>query len=168
MDLWTTDSLEQAKQPVIVTWQLMIDGASKNNPGPAGAGFVLMKNDQIIAKQGFYLGKKTNNQAEYYALILAIFFLLKYDVKKEDTITIVSDSLLLVRQMTGVYKVKDIHLAQLKNIAAFWLQGYRSRFVHVLRHLNVLADEMANRGVTTKTSVPQDFLKSLQQHDIIF
>lgn len=165
LSLWQTEPVE--KQEIAPVWQLSIDGASKNNPGPAGSGFVIMKNKEIVCKQGFYLGKRTNNQAEYYALVLGIFFVKKY-MKKDEHVTIISDSQLLVRQMNGIYKVKDAYLAQLKNLAALWLQGYRYKISHVLREFNTVADEMANRGVTTKTAVPQEFLQSLQQHDIKF
>jgi ribonuclease HI len=163
MDLWAS-SLDQ-KDEAVTLWELFIDGASKNNPGPAGSGFVLMKNKEIICSQGFYLGKKTNNQAEYFALIIGIFFIKKY-IKKNEPFTIVSDSQLLVRQMSGIYKVKDLNLQRLKDLAIIWLQGYRYQLLHVLREYNKLADEMANRGVDKKILLPQEFLYSLQDHDI--
>lgn len=165
LGLW--ESLAPEPQETPATWQLFIDGASKNNPGPAGSGFVIMKNNEIIVRQGFYLGKKTNNQAEYYALILGVFFLKKY-MQKGELVTITSDSKLLVMQMIGAYRVKDAQLGQLKNLAVAWLQGYRYKMKHVLREYNTLADEMANHGVQHKVSVPQEFLQSLQAHDIIF
>jgi ribonuclease HI len=167
MSLWQTEPESKPEAQIPVTWQLFIDGASKNNPGPAGSGFVIMKNKEVFCRQGFYLGKRTNNQAEYYALVLGIFFVKKY-MKKDEHLTIVSDSQLLVRQMNGIYKVKDAYLAQLKNLSVAWLSGYRYKVTHVLREFNTLADEMANRGVATKTAVPQEFLQSLQQHDINF
>jgi len=165
MDLWATVPVDKKEKIAVITWQLFIDGASKNNPGPAGSGFVLMKNNEIICRQGFYLGKKTNNQAEYMALVLGVYFTQKY-IKKDEHLTIVSDSQLLVRQMNGIYKVKDVHLRQLKNLASDWLKGYLYKINHVLREYNTLADEMANRGVEKKISLPQDFLHSLQHHDI--
>lgn len=165
MDLWATVPAKTEEKSGV--WELFIDGASKNNPGPAGSGFVLMKNKEIMCQQGFYLGKKTNNQAEYYALVLGVFFAKKY-VDKTELLIIVSDSQLLVRQMNGIYRVKDHHLAQLKNLAIDWLQGHRYKVNHVLREYNTLADEMANRGVDKKTSLPQEFLHSLQQHAITF
>ena len=58
-------------------WKLFIDGASRNNPGPAGAGLALFKDDEPAEMRGFYLGTKTNNQAEYFALLLGIFYLKK-------------------------------------------------------------------------------------------
>ena len=164
MDLFGTQQvLKQDEQ--IVSWKLFIDGASKNNPGPAGSGIVLLKNNEIICRQGFYLGTKTNNQAEYYALALGVFFAKKY-IEKNEKLTIISDSQLLVRQMNGIYKVKDAGLRQLKDLSALWLRGYSVKIEHVLRAYNTLADEMANRGVEKKTSLPQEFLHSLKDHEI--
>ncbi|AXK60424.1 ribonuclease HI family protein [Candidatus Chromulinivorax destructor] len=164
MSLWDTPHVEKQEEQV-VSWRLFIDGASKNNPGPAASGFVLFKNKEIICRQGFYLGIKTNNQAEYYALVLGIFFAKKY-IKKTELLTIISDSQLLVRQMTGIYKVKDAGLRQLKDLSALWLRGYTFRVEHVLREYNKLADEMANRGVEKKISLPQEFLDCLKDHEI--
>src|ERR1700736_5606512 len=56
----------------VVKWQLFVDGAARNNPGPAGAGIYILKNGTPFIKQGFYLGSKTNNQAEYLALVLGL------------------------------------------------------------------------------------------------
>jgi len=165
MDLWGTQ-LPAKNEESVVSWRLFIDGASRNNPGQAGAGFVLFKNKEIICRQGFYLGTKTNNQAEYYALVLGIFFAKKY-MQNNEKITIISDSQLLVRQMTGVYRVKDVGLSQLKNVAVLWLCGYSVKFEHVLREHNKLADEMANHGVEKKILLPQEILHSLQCHEII-
>ncbi|MBP6869578.1 ribonuclease HI family protein [Candidatus Babeliales bacterium] len=164
LDLWAAPVQKVEEQ--VVVWQLFIDGASKNNPGPAALGFVLKKNKEVICRQGFYLGIKTNNQAEYFALVVGIFFTKKY-IKKEEQLVIISDSQLLVRQMNGVYKVKDAALRQLKDLSVLWLHGYRYKIEHVLREYNKLADEMANHGVDKKISLPQEILSSLQHHDII-
>lgn len=156
---------EENKQIEKAVFELFVDGASKHNPGPAGAGFVIMKNKEIICRQGFYLGKKTNNQAEYYGLLIGIFFLKKY-IQKNDSFTIVSDSQLLVRQMNGEYKVRDAQLKMLKDLIVLWLQEYSYKVVHVLREYNRFADEMANRGVEQKIFVPQEILQILKNHDI--
>jgi len=166
MDLWAAPNHQDDQDKQVATWQLFIDGASKHNPGPAGSGFVLMKNKEIICQQGFYLGTKTNNQAEYYALVIGIFFAKKY-VQNKELVTIISDSQLLVRQMNGVYKVKDANLRQLKDLALLWLQGHIYKVEHVLREFNTRADEMANRGVEKKILLPQEILHSLQDHGII-
>ena len=55
------------------TWKLFIDGASRNNPGRSGAGVYLLKNEKPVYQEGFYLGIKTNNEAEYLALLLGVF-----------------------------------------------------------------------------------------------
>lgn len=165
MDLFTTSVLS-ADDTSGVVWKLYIDGASKNNPGPSGCGFVLMKNQEIVFQQGFYLGVKTNNQAEYFALLLGVFFAKKY-ITQKDSLTIISDSQLLVRQMNGLYKVKDIHLKKLKDLAVLWLKDYSYTIEHVLREFNVLADEMANRGVEKKVVLTQELLQCLRDHDIV-
>lgn len=164
MDLWATMPTIKKEEPVI--WFLFIDGACKNNPGPSALGFVLKKNKEIICQQGFYLGKKTNNQAEYFGLVVGVFFAKKY-IQKYEQLIIISDSQLLVRQMNGIYKVKDAALRQLKDLAVVWLHGYRYKIEHVLREFNTLADAMANYGVDKKISLPQEILQNLQHHDII-
>ncbi len=163
MGLWETEPVQQ--EPKIASWQLSIDGASKNNPGPAGSGFVLKHGQDIICQQGFYLGIKTNNQAEYMALLIGIFFAQKY-VKKTDDFLIISDSQLLVRQMNGVYKVKDPQLKQLQQLAAYWLQSFSYKIEHVLREFNTQADTMANRGVEKKIPLIQEFIEILRQHHV--
>src|SRR5258707_15746433 len=86
-------------------WKLFVDGASRNNPGPSGAGIYIVQDEQFFHEYGFYLGKKTNNQAEYLALLLGLFTLKKM-VKKGDKVHVISDSLLLVQQIKGIYKVR--------------------------------------------------------------
>src|SRR3989304_9697840 len=74
-------------------WQLYVDGASRNNPGFSGAGLFVTKDDIPCYKQGFFLGVKTNNQAEYIACILGMYTLEHVLVcQKNDTIAIFSDS----------------------------------------------------------------------------
>ena len=164
MNLWTSE--DEMEIPAGAQWHLFIDGASKNNPGPSGAGFVLFKNNDIVCQQGFFLGKKTNNQAEYLALLVGIFFSKKY-VQSNDSIKISSDSQLLVKQILGAYKVKDSQLRQLKDVAVHWLQSFSYTIEHVLRDKNTKADAMANQGVAKKTSLPKEFIDSLHAHEII-
>ncbi len=82
-------------------WRLFVDGASRNNPGPSGAGIYVVRDGKEMLKKGFYLGKKTNNQAEYLALVLGIF-LLKKLVQSDENIIITSDSLLLIKQLISI------------------------------------------------------------------
>lgn len=146
-------------------WKLFIDGAARNNPGPAGAGVVIKKDDTIMQEAGFYLGKKTNNQAEYLALLLGIF-LIKKLMESEDQLLIISDSQLLVRQLKGVYKVKDAQLKKLFDMAKRLLAGISCQVHHVMREENTEADAMANKGIDTKHAVPEAFVQLLHTYQI--
>lgn len=134
-------------------WQLYVDGAARNNPGPAGAGVYILKNGEPVAREGFFLGSKTNNQAEYYALLLGILLVIEY-MSVGDTVTIVSDSELLVRQIKGHYKVRQPELKKLHEQAQLLLEGMRYRIEHVLREQNPVADQLANLGIDQKIKIP--------------
>lgn len=87
------------------------DGGSRGNPGPSAIGIVLLdENENVILKHGEYIGEGTNNQAEYKALIKALQLAQAYCSKK---VSCVSDSELLVRQLTGVYEVRNEKLRPL-------------------------------------------------------
>ncbi len=86
------------------TWSLYTDGASRGNPGPAGAGAVLVNpRGEVQVQLTEYLGKTTNNVAEYRALLLGLRAAHDQGVKK---LQIYSDSELLVRQINGSYRVR--------------------------------------------------------------
>jgi len=146
-------------------WKLFVDGAARNNPGPAGAGLFLLKNDEVVERHGFYLGSKTNNQAEYLALLLGLFYL-KNHICRGDLVLVISDSQLLVRQLQGEYKVKNQELKPLHGLARHLLSGIAYNVVHVLREENVEADKLANRGVDKKKKPPAPFLDLLRSHEI--
>jgi len=146
-------------------WKLFIDGASRNNPGPAGAGLFLLKDDQPVEKQGFFLGSKTNNEAEYLALLSGLFFLKKH-ICNGDLVLIISDSQLLVRQLLGEYKVKKEELKPMHRCAKDFLKDIAHNIVHVLREENVQADALANLGIDKKRKPPAQFLNLLQQYEI--
>src|SRR5438309_757158 len=112
LSLFGTPQTQQKTMTAAIRWKLYVDGAARNNPGPAGAGICLMKNDQTVLRRGYFLGKKTNNQAEYLALIFGLL-LLRERAESTDAIDIVSDSLLLVRQLQGEYRVKHPELQPL-------------------------------------------------------
>lgn len=138
------------------TWQVYIDGASRNNPGPAGAGVYILKDRQPFLKKSFFLGVKTNNQAEYYALLLALFYV-HSNVSAPDTIVIFSDSQLLVRQLKGEYKVKDAALRPLYLCACNFLTHIVWDIEHILRAHNAVADKLANEGIDRKVPLPTGF-----------
>lgn len=146
-------------------WTLFIDGASRNNPGHAGAGVYLLKDDMPSIKKGFYLGFKTNNQAEYLALLLGIFHA-KQHLAKTDTLYIMSDSELLIKQMMGLYRVKNQPLKELFDIAQILLKDARYTLCHVRREQNTQADELANVGIDKRGKIPEAFTALLLSHGI--
>lgn len=149
--------------------EIFVDGAARGNPGQAGAGVYIKQNDQEIVKTGFYLGEKTNNQAEYLSLALAIFIILQelecLNIKSPKLI-ITSDSELLVRQITGLYKVKNPVLKQIKNLIDLLLKNIDFEIKHVLRDKNKIADKLSNEGVDKKNKLPAGFVCLLKKHNI--
>lgn len=158
-------SQSSPREKIYDHWQLFIDGASRKNPGPSGAGIHIIKNDKSFKKLGFYLGNKTNNQAEYGALLIGIYYLKKY-IQPHDHIDIISDSELLVKQFKGEYRVKHPELKPLHLFAKNQLQDVIYSISHVLREKNIVADEMANLGIDEKKPLPADFIKLLKQHEL--
>ena|SRR5438874_1889321 len=122
------------------------DGGARGNPGPAGYGVVIHDSrGNKVAALSQYLGKQTNNFAEYQALIGALEYAAKHGPK---AIKVISDSELLVRQIKGIYKVKeptlrDLH-ARAKQIIS-QLEWFDIE--HVLRGHNREADELANAAM---------------------
>ncbi len=147
------------------TWIIFIDGAARNNPGKAGAGIVIKKNGKKVRAKGFYLGIKTNNQAEYFALLLALYFII-HAAKPGDTIRISSDSQLLVKQLQGEYKVRNEGLKPLFIIAQSMAQSYPIEITHVMREENEEADALANEGIDKKIALPISFITMLEKHQI--
>jgi ribonuclease HI len=127
-------------------WLLMVDGAARGNPGEAGCGAVICDGTGAVVKELCrYLGKATNNVAEYEALIMGLEGVLALEVKE---LRVRSDSELLVRQLNGIYRVKDEKLKKLHRKALGLLQQLKSyRIVHVMREHNRLADRLANRAI---------------------
>ena len=127
-------------------WLLMVDGAARGNPGPAGCGAVICdENGAVVRRLSRYLGHSTNNVAEYEALLMGLEALIEL---KRDKIVVQSDSQLLVRQLNGEYRVKDEKLKLLYQRAIHLLRRFGSyRIVHVRRELNKAADRLANRGI---------------------
>jgi ribonuclease HI len=145
--------------------RLHIDGASRNNPGKAGAGFSLQRGEVKLCEQGFFVGHRTNNQAEYLALLLGLYFSKEY-LDVHDKLLIFSDSQLLVRQMTGVYKIRDPLLKKMKIVAEHLMKNYKVSFCHVFREQNERADFLANRGIDKMVSMPKKFVDILHEYDI--
>lgn len=146
-------------------WTLYVDGASRNNPGPAGAGVYLLKNNEPFLKKGFFLGTKTNNQAEYLALLIGLFFL-DAQLSDHDMLKIFSDSQLLVRQLKQEYRVKHPDLIPLYACARSFLKDKPYIVKHIMREHNAVADELANIGIDNKNKhhIPSNFENFCMRH----
>ena len=130
-----------------------IDGGSRGNPGPAAVGVVLhdASNDKLVDEAGIYLGKTTNNVAEYQGLLHALDMAKTHNANK---LTIFSDSQLMVRQVNGLYKVKSPALKPLHQQAVAKLSAFDDwQFEHVRREGNVRADELVNLTLDEKADV---------------
>jgi mutator protein MutT len=129
------------------------DGGSRGNPGPSAAGFVIMRpNGEVIVQDGAYLGVTTNNLAEYQGLLLGLERALAIGVK---TIDFRLDSLLVVNQMNGVYKIKNRELWPIHERIKELLPTFdKVTFSHVRRERNQLADGMVNKILNQHTANP--------------
>jgi probable phosphoglycerate mutase len=127
-----------------------IDGGSRGNPGVAGAGVYLEREGRPWKGLYFYLGRRTNNFAEYSALLQALRYALDHGVR---SLEVFSDSELLVRQLHGRYRVKDATLKELY-AQAQELIGKLGKFSirHVPREENREADALANKAQDEKQS----------------
>ena len=126
---------------------LMFDGGSRGNPGPSGCGYVLMNSDEskIIISGSEFLGKNTNNYAEYMGMILGIQKALELDI---ENLIIKGDSQLVIKQMLKQYSVKAPNLSPLYNQATNLILGFQdTKFYHIKRNLNTLADKLANHAM---------------------
>ncbi|MEX2014599.1 MAG: reverse transcriptase-like protein [Candidatus Saccharimonadales bacterium] len=123
--------------------KLYTDGGSRGNPGPSALGYAIFnQNDKIIEKNSRYLGIATNNQAEYQALKEGLEASLILGVKKID---VFMDSLLVVNQLKGLYKVKNGDLIPVNQAVRRILTEFDSySLTHIPREQNTVADSMVN------------------------
>lgn len=130
-----------------------IDGGSRGNPGPAAYGVVIRDpRGQTEAKLKKYIGRSTNNVAEYYGLIAALDYAQSRGIR---ALRVESDSELLVRQMRGEYKVKSPELRPLFERARKMAQALESfRIEHVYRERNEEADALANEALDETSGAP--------------
>lgn len=137
--------------PAAPSGRAWIDGASRGNPGDAGFG-VFLETDRTLEEIVGYLGKATNNVAEYAALIAVLTLAADRGIKK---LVVYSDSQLLVRQVNGAYRVKAPHLVPI------FLQALKLRqtipdftIEHVAREENKEADRLANQAIDQRAELP--------------
>jgi ribonuclease HI len=129
------------------------DGGSRGNPGPAGYGALIEdQNGRVLARLSEYLGKRTNNYAEYSALLGVLAWCLEH---KQPRVRVVADSELMVKQMQGQYKVKSEDLRPLFERAKKMSMGFDSfRIDHIYREQNREADALANEALDETSGVP--------------
>jgi len=137
--------LKALPKPVQAAWQLFTDGASRGNPGPAGAGFILLgPGGEVVAERAVPLGRATNNVAEYSALLFGLEEALACGVER---LRVSMDSELVVRQLSGRYQVKSPRLAELHAKVKQLLSKLAWHdIVHIERGLNQAADALANQA----------------------
>jgi ribonuclease HI len=141
-----TDSKHAATPGAAAAHRANIDGGSRGNPGPAAYGVVIRDpKGEIVARLKKYIGRMTNNVAEYYGLIAALDYVESQGIR---ALRIESDSELLVKQMKGLYKVRSEELAPLYERAKKMTAALDSfRIDHVYREHNREADALANQAM---------------------
>jgi ribonuclease HI/pterin-4a-carbinolamine dehydratase len=128
------------------------DGGSRGNPGPSASGFVILDmEDTVLVDKGIYLGVTTNNQAEYTSLKLGLEECLKMGVRR---VHVYMDSLLVVNQMKGIYKVKNQELRPVYEAIKKLATNFEEiSFDHVPREFNKLADAAVNRALDRQLGI---------------
>ena len=143
---------------------LYFDGASRGNPGIAGAGAYLCTepfNNKYEWKLRKFLGNKTNNQAEYYGIIIGlnkVIELIEGNIFSISELVIRGDSQLIIRQLNGQYKVKSKNIVDLFSQSKILLSkikyyGIKFRVEHIYRTLNKIADQLANQGIDNENNI---------------
>jgi ribonuclease HI len=129
---------------------LYTDGASRGNPGPAGAGALITDLEgATVAEKAVYLGEATNNQAEYQALLVGLKAAVKLAPSR---LTVRMDSELIVKQLNGEYRVRNRDLLPLYGRARELMQRLADvRVVHVPREENAHADRLANQAIDNRS-----------------
>lgn len=138
------------------TLQINTDGGSRNNPGPSAVGvYATSKNEEVFTISQ-YLGIATNNEAEYQAVVYALNYLIKNNLTAEKVLFVL-DSELIVKQITGVYKVKQPHLQTLKTEVLSLIKKLIESgqlkdvsFTNVLREKNKQADLLVNLALDSQ------------------
>ena len=145
--------------------KINIDGGSRGNPGPGASAYVIcdMKG-KVLSQEGHFMPRCTNNQAEYTALKLA---LIKCGELGATELFIEGDSLLLVKQFTGEYKIKNPDLQSRMAVIRRLAEKFTIHIKHVLREFNKAPDALANKAMDLKQSVGFNPINYLPDDDEI-
>lgn len=122
------------------------DGGARGNPGPAAAAFVIWYEEKVLYENGVYLGEKTNNEAEYAAVVASLRWLLKQPTFPQE-ITFYLDSQLVVGQLTGKWQAKKPQMAELRDTCLNLLNQLEVKWdcFYVPRAQNARADGLVNQ-----------------------
>jgi ribonuclease HI len=139
--------LNKTMDTIEFDYKLFFDGASKGNPGLAGAGAVIYHYEKEIWNGYKFIGEKaTNNEAEYSGLIIGLNKAIELNIK---SLLVNGDSLLVINQMSGKYKCNSENLLPLYNTAKELSAKFKNiQFQHIYRNLNKRADELSNIAIT--------------------
>ncbi len=131
---------------------IFCDGASRGNPGEAGAGVAMWdESGESLGTVSLYLGRRTNNQAEYTALLAGVMAARALDLSD---VEFRLDSELVVKQMTGEYRIKDAALKKLADQVRRAAATFASvAFIHVPRTSNRDADALANDAIDARGAI---------------
>jgi ribonuclease HI len=127
-------------------YTLRFDGCSKGNPGLAGSGAVIYNNGIEIWSKSVFVGKhNTNNEAEYTGLLIGLEEAVNMGI---ETLHVEGDSLLVIKQMKGDYKVKSEKLSNLYTQSKSYEKLIKEvQYNHIYREKNIRADELSNLGL---------------------
>lgn len=124
--------------------EIFTDGGSRNNPGDAGLGAYIVRDGEVLAELSEYLGKQTNNYAEYTAVIRALEWCIEHSLAHEP-LSFKMDSKLVVEQVQGNWKVKEPTLRPLVDrVRELSAKFPSATFTHIRREYNKEADRLAN------------------------
>ena len=130
-----------------------VDGGARGNPGPAGAGVHIVDADggDVLYRGGIFIGHATNNVAEYRGMLHGLETAEKLGA---DEVELIADSQLIVRQMTGHYRVRNPGLKPLYEAACELAGNFQEcTFQHVRREQNIHADQLVNMAIDQKKNV---------------
>jgi len=125
---------------------LTFDGGCRGNPGLCGIGYVIYKNNEIIYKEGAVISEyNTNNFAEYSALVAGLEKAIELDI---NNLKVFGDSLLIIKQLNGEYKVRSNNIKELFLKSSTLKESFKNiSFEHIFREKNKLADWLANEAM---------------------
>ncbi|HSH55973.1 MAG TPA: ribonuclease HI family protein [Candidatus Limnocylindrales bacterium] len=150
-DVETGDVINTSK--ALTKVQLFTDGGSRGNPGPSALGYVVVDatEDSVLISKGLYLGVTTNNQAEYLALKYGLEAVQRMSVRHVECYL---DSMLVVNQMKGIFKIKNRDLWPVHQAIRDLVEWFEIiTFTHVPRERNKLADAEVNRALDTALGI---------------